>query len=192
MQVGGPRKDLEGAKNHLGLVKGSFRKVSTTYIPFDKYEGMSECTCGGTVKESVDEEIVATEDVKIAAGLDEPVEVDKEEELIKDMEATLAKLKEVLSYLEEMGEEKAELDEEEEEEEEPEEEDEEEEAEEEKSDTVDELHKAVTTLKKHGIGVYTGKKTTPAPKIDTPKGEVFDWNKVDKSWDELDEIVGED
>ena len=152
---------------------------------------MSECTCGGTVKEAIDEEIVETPDVEIAAGLDEPVEVDKEEELIKDMEATLAKLKEVLSYLEEMGEEKAELDEDEEEEEEPEEEDEEMDEEEEKSDTIDDLHKAITTLKKHGVGVYTGKKTTPAPKIDTPKGEVFDWNKVDKSWDELDEIVGE-
>ena len=153
---------------------------------------MSECTCGGTVKEAVDEEIVVTPDVEIAAGLDEPVEVGKEEELIKDMEATLAKLKEVLAYLEDMGEEKAELDDEEEdEEEEKEPEEEEEEEAEEKADTVDELHKAVTTLKKHGIGVYTGKKTTPAPKIDTPKGEVFDWNKVDKSWDELDEIVGE-
>ena len=126
---------------------------------------MSECTCGGTAKESVDEELVETEDVEIAAGLDEPVEVDKEEALIKDMEATLAKLKEVLSYLEDMGEEKA--------------------------DTVDELHKAVTTLKKHGIGVYTGKKTTPAPKIDTPKAETIDWMNVEKSWAELDKIVGE-
>ena len=152
---------------------------------------MSECTCGGTVKESVDEEIVATEDVKIAAGLDEPVEVDKEEEIIKDMEATLAKLKEVLAYLEEMGEEKAELDEDEEEEEEPEEEDEEMDEEEEKSDTIDDLHKAITTLKKHGISVYTGRKATPAPKIDTPKAEAFDWNSVDKSWDELEEMVGE-
>ena len=144
-------------------------------------------------KETLDEEIVESEDVEIAAGLDEPVEVGKEEELIKDMEATLAKLKEVLAYLEDMGEEKAELDDEEEDEEEEKEpeEDEEEGEEEEKSDTVDELHKAITTLKKHGVGVYTGKKTTPAPKIDTPKGEVFDWNKVDKSWDELDEIVGE-
>ncbi len=154
---------------------------------------MSECTCGGMAKETLDEEIVESEDVEIAAGLDEPVEVGKEEELIKDMEATLAKLKEVLAYLEDMGEEKAELDDEEEDEEEEKEpeEDEEEGEEEEKSDTVDELHKAITTLKKHGVGVYTGKKTTPAPKIDTPKGEVFDWNKVDKSWDELDEIVGE-
>jgi len=152
---------------------------------------MSECTCGGTAKESVDEELVETEDVGIAAGLDEPVEVDKEEALIKDMEATLAKLKEVISYLEDMGEEKAELEDEEEEEEEEPEEEEEEEAEEEKADTVDELHKAVTTLKKHGIGVYTGKKTTPAPKIDTPKAEAIDWNNVSKTWDELDEIVGE-
>ena len=152
---------------------------------------MTECTCGGTHAKAVDEELVETEDVELAAGLDEPVEVGKEEALMKDMEATLAKLKEVLAYLEDMGEEKAELDEEEEEEEEPEEEAEEEEEEEEKADTVDELHKAVTTLKKHGIGVYTGKKTTPAPKIDTPKAESFDWNNMTKSWDELEEMIGE-
>ena len=153
---------------------------------------MTDCTCGGTHEKAVDEELVETEDVELAAGLDEPVEVGKEEALMKDMEATLAKLKEVLAYLEDMGEEKAELDEEEEEEEEPEEEAEEEEEEEEKADTVDELHKAVTTLKKHGIGVYTGKKTTPAPKNDTPKAETVDWMNVEKSWAELDKIVGED
>ena len=76
---------------------------------------MSECTCGGNHAKSVDEEIVESEDVELAAGLDEPVEVGKEEALMKDMEATLAKLKEVLAYLEDMGEEKAELDDEEEE-----------------------------------------------------------------------------
>ena len=144
---------------------------------------MTECTCGGNHAKSEDEEIVATEDVELAAGLDEPVEVGKEEALMKDMEATLAKLKEVLAYLEDMGEEKAELDDEEEEEEEK--------MEEEKADTIDDLHKAVTTLKKHGIGVYTGKKTTPAPKVDAPKAETIDWNNVDKSWNELEEIVGE-
>jgi hypothetical protein len=150
---------------------------------------MTECTCGGNHAKSADEEIVATEEVELAAGLDEPVIVGKEEALMKDMEDTLAKLKEVLAYLETMGEEKAEDEEEEEEEEEPEEEAEEEE--EEKADTVDELHKAVTTLKKHGIGVYTGKKTTPAPKNDTPKAETVDWMNVNKSWEELDKIVGE-
>ena len=74
---------------------------------------MTECTCGDTKAKSVDEEIVETEEVEIVAGLDEPVEVGKEEALMKDMEATLAKLKEVLAYLEDMGEEKAEEDEEE-------------------------------------------------------------------------------
>ena len=150
---------------------------------------MTECTCGGNHAKSADEELVETEEVELAAGLDEPVVVGKEEALMKDMEDTLAKLKEVLAYLETMGEEKAEDEEEEEEEEEPEEEAEEEE--EEKADTVDELHKAVTTLKKHGIGVYTGKKTTPAPKNDTPKAETVDWMNVEKSWEELDKIVGE-
>ena len=155
---------------------------------------MTECTCGGNHAKSEDEEIVESEDVELAAGLDEPVEVGKEEALMKDMEATLAKLKEVLAYLEDMGEEKAELDdeEEEEEEEEPEEDEEEEKIEEEKADTIDDLHKAVTTLKKHGIGVYTGKKATPAPKVDTPKAEPIEWMNEEKSWDELAEIVGED
>ena len=153
---------------------------------------MTECTCGGNHAKSEDEEIVESEDVELAAGLDEPVEVGKEEALMKDMEATLAKLKEVLAYLEDMGEEKAELDdEEEEEEEEPEDDEEEEKMEEEKADTIDDLHKAVTTLKKHGIGVYTGKKTTPAPKVDAPKAETIDWMNVEKSWAELEEIVGE-
>ena len=74
---------------------------------------MTDCACGGTHEKAVDEEIVETEDVELAAGLDEPVEVGKEEALMKDMEATLAKLKEVLAYLEGEMEEKAEEDEEE-------------------------------------------------------------------------------
>ena len=152
---------------------------------------MTECTCGGNHAKSEDEEIVDSEDAELAAGLDEPGEVGKEEALMKDMEATLAKLKEVLSYLEDMGEEKAEDEEEEEPEEEEEEEAEEEEEEEEKADTIDDLHKAVTTLTKHGIGVYTGKKTTPAPKNDTPKAESIDWNNMTKSWKELEDNIGD-
>jgi len=154
---------------------------------------MTECTCGGTHEKSVDEEIVESEDVELAAGLNEPVEVGKEEALMKDMEATLAKLKEVLAYLEGEMEEKAEEDEEEEEEEAEEEEDEEkmyeEKEEEEKSETIDDLHKAVTTLKKHGISVYTGKKATPAPaKNDSPKVETIDFNNMEKSFEEIEAL----
>jgi hypothetical protein len=153
---------------------------------------MTECTCGGNHAKSEDEEIVATEDVELAAGLDEPVEVGKEEALMKDMEATLAKLKEVLAYLEDMGEEKAEEEEEEEPEEEAEEEEEEEEEEkmyeEEKSTKIDDLEKSLATLKKHGINVYTGKKATPAPAPKAEEVEKIDFLNVSKSLEEIDRM----
>ncbi len=157
---------------------------------------MSECTCGAKPTASTDEVVEAEK----SEALEEPIveeDLDKQEELYKDMEATLAKLKEVMAYLEEMGgEEKAEeAPEEEEEEEEEEEPEEEEKADEDEEETVAEkaenLHKSISTLKKYGINVYTGRKATPAPRIDTPKAETFDWNNMEKSWEELDEIVGE-
>ena len=156
---------------------------------------MTECNCGGDATKSADEEMVATEEVELAAGLEEPVELGKEEALMKDMEATLAKLKEVLAYLEDMGEEKAEEDEEEEEEE-PEEEEEEEEEEkmmeeekeEEKSSKIDDLEKSLATLKKHGINVYTGKKATPAPAPKAEEVAQIDFLNVSKSLEEIDNM----
>ena len=166
---------------------------------------MTDCTCSGEQTKSIDEEIVETEDVEIAAGLDEPVEVGKEEAVLKDMEATLMKLKEVINYLSEKEEEKMDRedkkmdhdkaeheDKEEEEDEEEEEEEEEEKMMDEKmpkkKDDIDDLYKAVTTLKKHGIGVYTGQKATPAPTTEAPKEEkAIDWMNVTKSWAELEE-----
>ena len=154
---------------------------------------MTECSCGGNHAKSTDEEIVETEEVEIAAGLDEPVELGKEEALMKDMETTLAKLKEVLAYLEDMGEEKAEDDEEEEEE--PEEEEEEEEEEkmveddkEEKSTKIEDLEKSLATLKKHGINVYTGKKATPAPAPKAEEQKEIDFLNVSKSLEEIDRM----
>jgi hypothetical protein len=157
---------------------------------------MTECNCGGDATKSADEEIVETEEVELAAGLEEPVELGKEEALMKDMEATLAKLKEVLAYLEDMGEEKAEEDEEEEEEE-PEEEEEEEEKmmeeekedEAEKSSKIDDLEKSLATLKKHGINVYTGKKATPAPAPKAEEQAEIDFLNVSKSLEEIDRMA---
>jgi septal ring factor EnvC (AmiA/AmiB activator) len=157
---------------------------------------MTECNCGGDATKSADEEMVATEEVELAAGLEEPVELGKEEALMKDMEATLAKLKEVLAYLEDMGEEKAEEDEEEEEEE-PEEEEEEEEKmmeeekedEAEKSSKIDDLEKSLATLKKHGINVYTGKKATPAPAPKAEEQAEIDFLNVSKSLEEIDRMA---
>ena len=152
---------------------------------------MTECTCGSNHAKSEDEEIVATEEVELAAGLDEPVVVGKEEALMKDMEATLAKLKEVLAYLEDMGgEEKAEDEEEEEEpEEEAEEEEEAAEEEEEKSTKIDELAKSLATLKKHGINVYTGKKATPAPAPKVEEQAEINFLNVSKSLEEIDRMA---
>ena len=164
---------------------------------------MSECTCGAKHEEPTEELVEAEK----SEALDDPIaELDKHEELYKDMEATLGKLKEVMSYLEsQMGDEKAEDDEEEEEEapeeeemeekaeDEEEEEEEEEEAEDEEksvAEKADDIHKSLTTLKKYGISVYAGRKATPA-RNDTPKATSIDWNNMEKSWDELEEMTGE-
>ena len=164
---------------------------------------MSECTCGAKHEEPTEELVEAEK----SEALDEPIaELDKHEELYKDMEATLGKLKEVMSYLEEMADGgKAEDDEEEEEEapeeeemeekaEEEEEEEEEEEAEDEEksvAEKAEDLHKSITTLKKYGINVYTGKKATPSATTNTPKATSIDWNNVSKTWDELEENIGD-
>ena len=63
--------------------------------------------------------------------------------------------------------------------------------EEEKSNTEPSLDVVMKSLKKYGISVYAGRKTTPAPAIDTPKATTMDWNNVSKTWDELEEIIGD-
>ena len=160
---------------------------------------MSKCTCGDSHDAPADEEVVEAEK---SEALDEPIaELDKHEELYKDMEATLGKLKEVMAYLEEMaGEEKADEEEEEEEapaeEEELEEEEEEEEAEDEEksvAEKAEDLHKSIKTLKKYGINVYSGRRKTPAPKSDTPAvNEKTDWFNFSKSLDEVAYMKGEE
>jgi hypothetical protein len=150
---------------------------------------MTECNCGGDATKSADEEMVATEEVELAAGLEEPVELGKEEALMKDMEATLAKLKEVLAYLEDMGEEEEEeemMEDEEEEEEKMMEEEKEDEAE--KSSKIDDLEKSLATLKKHGINVYTGKKATPAPAPKAEEQKEINFLNVSKSLEEIDRM----
>ena len=139
---------------------------------------MSKCTCGDSHAAPADEEVVEAEK---SEALEEPIaELDKHEELYKDMEATLGKLKEVMAYLEEMaGEEKAEDEEEEEEAE-----------DEEKSvaEKAEDLHKSLTTLKKYGINIYSGRKATPSPKTDSPKVTKIDFNNVEKSFEELEAL----
>jgi len=155
---------------------------------------MSTCTCESQKAEEVEE----IKEAPVAAeALDEPVreeDLNKEEELTKDLEATLGKLKEVMAYLAEMAEGEAKMEEEPEAEEEDEaEEDEEEEEAEEKSEEPkekeDTLEKSLATLKKYGFNVYSGSKNTPAPKtIETPKAKYDFDDLVSKSWEELEAL----
>ena len=171
---------------------------------------MSACSCEAS-PEAPTEEMVEAEK---SEALEEPVmesDLDKADELYKDMEATLGKLKEIMAYLEEMKDEKMDHEEKAEHEEEKEEDaekmDHEEKMEEEekaaheeekmdhkKKDTIDELHKSLTTLKKYGINVYSGSRKTPAPKkIDTPAvTEKTDWFNFSKSLDEVAHMKGEE
>ena len=169
---------------------------------------MSNCTCDtqeSQVSEPVEEIKEAPEAVE---ALEEPVreeDLNKEDELTKDLEQTLGKLKEVMAYLAEMAEDKKMMDDEkmdhedekmdhekaehEEDEEEEEEEDEEKEDDEKPKAKEDSLEKSLATLKKYGFNVYSGSKNTPAPKeIETPKAK-YDFNDlVNKSWEELERL----
>ena len=161
---------------------------------------MSTCTCGTHKSEESEPVEEIKEAPEAAEALNEPVreeDLNKEEELTKDLEQTLGKLKEVMAYLAEMAEGEAKMEEEpdadEDEAEEEEEEEDEEKMEEEKSanptEKEDPLEKSLATLKKYGFNVYSGSKNTPAPKtIETPKAKYNFDDLVSKSWEELEAL----
>lgn len=161
---------------------------------------MSTCTCGTHKSEESEPVEEIKEAPEAAEALNEPVreeDLNKEEELTKDLEQTLGKLKEVMAYLAEMAEGEAKMEEEpdadEDEAEEEEEEEDEEKMEEEKSakptEKEDTLEKSLATLKKYGFNVYSGSKNTPAPKtIETPKAKYNFDDLVSKSWEELEAL----
>ena len=170
---------------------------------------MSSCTCGTHESEASEPVEEIKEAPEAVEALEEPVreeDLNKEDELTKDLEQTLGKLKEVMAYLAEMAEDKKMMDDEKmdhddekmdhEKAEHEEDEDEEEEEEDEKGmhdkkpkAKEDSLEKSLETLKKYGFNVYSGSKNTPAPKtIETPKPK-FDFNDlVNKSWEELEAL----
>ena len=146
-----------------------------------------ECGCGGAVEEAKAEEVtvevISPEELpdviaeESEAEEEEKAEEEEAEELTLEMLAE--EMKSLKMKLEELAapapeEEKAE---------------EEEEVEAEKSDDLP-LDLVMKSLKKHGISVYAGRKATPAPAVKAPKVKI-DWNKIEKSWEELDAMGGE-
>ena len=170
---------------------------------------MSSCTCGTHESEASEPVEEIKEAPEAVEALEEPVreeDLNKEDELTKDLEQTLGKLKEVMAYLAEMAEDKKMMDDEKmdhddekmdhEKAEHEEDEDEEKEEDDEKGmhdkkpkAKEDSLEKSLATLKKYGFNVYSGSKNTPAPKeIETPKAK-YDFNDlVNKSWEELERL----
>jgi len=170
---------------------------------------MSSCTCGTHESEASEPVEEIKEAPEAVEALEEPVreeDLNKEDELTKDLEQTLGKLKEVMAYLAEMAEDKKMMDDEKmdhddekmdhEKAEHEEDEDEEKEEDDEKGmhdkkpkAKEDSLEKSLATLKKYGFNVYSGSKATPAPKeIETPKAK-YDFNDlVNKSWEELERL----
>ena len=149
----------------------------------------ADCECSSEKAEETTEEEVKSEEVAVEViSPEELPDVVEEEEVKEDepeeltLEGLAEEMKAMRAKLEEMTPE---------EEEEKEEEAEEEEAEKSESEIEPSLDVVMKSLKKYGISVYTGAKRTPAPTTDTPKVEAFDWNNVSKSWDELEEIVGD-
>ena len=141
-----------------------------------------DCDCGTEKAEEIEE--IKSEEIAVEVispeELPDVVAEEIEEEVKEEEELTLEGLNDELKALKELLDEMAPKQEEEEEA--PEEE--------EKSETDVEpsLDVVMKSLKKYGISVYAGRKTTPAPAIDTPKVESMDWNNVSKTWDELEEI----
>ena len=151
----------------------------------------ADCEC--TTEKAEETEVVEEPEVKseeVSVEVIEPEElpdVVDEEEVKEDEpeELTLEMLAEEMKAM------RAKLDEMTPEEEKEDEMEEEAEKSETETEAEPSLEVVMKSLKKYGISVYTGTKATPAPVTDTPKVESFDWNNVSKSWDELEEIIGD-
>ena len=155
-----------------------------------------DCDCSTEKAEETTEEVKSEEvTVEVVSpeelpDIVEEAEKGEHEEEEKDEHYDMKSMAEEIKALHEKVEELRKPKDEEKEEDEK-EEDEKMDHEDKKKESEPSLEVVMKSLKKYGISVYTGSKATPAPVTDAPKVESFDWNNVSKSWDELEEIVGE-
>ena len=154
-----------------------------------------DCACSTEKAEETEavEEVKSEEvTVEVVSADELPDIIEEEAEKMEEEEEKEMTLKELQEEMKAMREKIEELSKPEHYDEEKEEhEEKEEEAEKSETEVEPSLEVVMKSLKKYGISVYTGSKATPAPVTDAPKVESFDWNNVSKSWDELEEIVGE-
>jgi len=197
--VGDNPANIEATVTDVALAKAD--KANNFINETNKIEVMTkkgdDCECS-TEKAEETEATEAVEEVKseevtvevVSADelpdiIEEEAEKMEEEEKEEEEEMTLKELAEEMKAMRAKMEELSK----------PEYEEKEEEEEAEKSETETEvepsLEVVMKSLKKYGISVYAGSKITPAPATDAPKATSVDWNNMTKSWDELEELIGE-
>ena len=189
--VGDNPANIEAKVTEVAMAKAD--KTPNFINETNKVGGMAKkdagCECG--TEKAEEEPEVKSEEVSVEViSPDELPDVVEEEIKEDEAELTLEMLADEMKAM------KLKLDEmalpEEEEAKEEEELLEEEEKAETKTEADPSLEVVMKSLKKYGISVYTGSKVTPAaPVNDNPKATTIDWNNVSKSWDELEDTIGD-
>jgi len=173
------------ADNEESFIKSSRQSADMTGAKKD-----CDCKTAEADSEEKADEVIAPEDLPDVPEAAEPEEEEPEEEEKQDEEEELTleglaeELKAMKQALTQLYEEKQE----------DEEEPEEVEASDEKADpeTDASFEDAMKTLKKYGVGVYAGRKRTPAPKPNIPAVAATDYLNVTASWDEIEAAAGGD
>ena len=149
-----------------------------------------DCKVAEADSEEKADEVIAPEDLPDVPEAAEPEEEEPEEEEKQVEEAEELTLEGLAEEMKAMKQALAQLYEEKQEDDE--EEPEEVEASDEKAEaeTDPSFEDAMKTLKKFGVGVYAGRKRTPAPKRDIPAVAKVDYLNVSASWDEIEAAVG--
>ena len=188
--VGDNPANVEARVTEVAMAKAD--KTPNFINETNKVGGMAKkdagCECG--TEKAEEEPEVKSEEVSVEViSPDELPDVVEEEIKEDEPELTLEMLADEMKAM------KLKLDEmalpEEEEAKEEEELLEEEEKAETKTEADPSLEVVMKSLKKYGISVYTGSKITPAPVNDTPKATTIDWNNMEKSWEELEDTIGD-
>ena len=175
--------DIKGADTAVSFInkQSNMESMSTvkkgcecgTAKEADAEEEVEETEEEVKADETIEVEVIAPEDLPDVVADEEVKEEEAEELTLEGLATEMKRMKEVLYDMAPKQEEEEELPEEAEKSEEP------------------SLDVVMKSLKKYGISVYAGAKKTPAPANDTPKATTIDWNNVSKSWDELEEIIGD-
>ena len=151
-----------------------------------------DCDCKAAEADSEEkaDEVIAPEDLPDVPETAEPEEEEPEEEEKDDHEEEELTLEHLAEEMKAMKQALAQLYEEKQEDDEDEPEEVEASDDKAEAETDPSFEDAMKTLKKYGVGVYAGRKRTPAPKRNIPAVAAIDYLNVTASWDEIEAAAG--